>query len=181
LVRDVVVVFGSGAAGNELWFGIKLACRKKGHVRLQYLAAMEGAHGMFTATAATDVFADNMVEHTFKRTIFVETKTSVPVQRGRSKKRKVAPTVKVQTKNVLDTAILENLQKQCEDKPALGKEGDDEDGADASSAVVEEEAMEVGEEEENDEDGAWEEDAEEEAQDEEDEEDEEDEDGESDE
>jgi hypothetical protein len=115
-LHDVVVIFGYDGSRNELWLGIILSCRQKGHKRVQYLQAVDGEDGVFTVTAATDVYADHMVEYTFKDTTFVHTTTYEAVNhRRRGRKRK--PVVTVKTKEPLDSDVLCDLKSQCDERP----------------------------------------------------------------
>jgi len=49
-----------------VWLGIKLPCKKRAHVRIQFLEEVPEKPGMYTLLAGCETYPDSMVEHTFK-------------------------------------------------------------------------------------------------------------------
>jgi len=130
--HDVVAVFGYTVDnGNEVWLGLKLTCKKKGTIKLQYLKAHAELPGVYLVTAATDMFTQNMIEHTFKKTVFVETVTYEAGRAGSRRRQKPKkPVVTVQIKMPLDPTIMADLAQQCSVRPPPGQSEDDDDDND---------------------------------------------------
>jgi len=115
--HDVLLLFGHAENANELWLGIKRPCKKRGHVRLQYLVDVEGEPGAYKLTGRTDVYDVDIIQHTFPNTTFTKTTTYKIARNG--KRRKTAPEVGMQTKGPLDAEVLADLLSQCVAKPRL--------------------------------------------------------------
>ena len=73
--HNVLLLFGHAENANELWLGIKRPCKKRGHVRLQYLVDVEGEPGVYKLSGRTDVYSVDFMEHTFPNTTFTKTTT----------------------------------------------------------------------------------------------------------
>jgi hypothetical protein len=117
--HDVLVVFGEqernegdkSLAVAELWLGVKLSCKAKGKVRIQFLEKIDGECGMYLLCHGSSQYSVEMVEHTFKDVEFIETTTYKLQANGQ--RQKTGKDVKTRTSVPLDLAMIDKLSLQC--------------------------------------------------------------------
>jgi hypothetical protein len=109
---DVCAVFGMGSVDREVWYGVSVPCKGRDKVRIQFLEPVEGEPGMYLLSKQCETYHENMVEHTFKDTIFVST-TTYKLTKKTKRRQKSSKDVKTVTKLPLDANTLFKLSTQC--------------------------------------------------------------------
>jgi hypothetical protein len=107
--HDVIVMFGEGEHGNELWLALKLVGRRKNHTRLQYLRKVED--GMYEVTGQTDVKPDHLIKHTFEDVSFISKTIYKLTKTG--KRRKNGSTTTLTTELPFNSEVLSKLDAEC--------------------------------------------------------------------
>jgi hypothetical protein len=126
VTHDVIVLFGNGDFGQEMWVAIKVKGGRAGKVKVQFLEA-EGLDGMYCLTGQCESYKPSLIKHTFPAVTFLST-TTYKLTKKTQRRVKKGAIVKIVTKEVLDQNILVPLFVRCRD---IERESNS-DGSDSS-------------------------------------------------
>ena len=110
--HHVYAVFGAGDNGQaEVWLGIKVPCRAKESIRMQFLDPISEEPGKYMLLDAAQTYPARLVAHTFKDVVFSKknvNKSTRSRHGGRGKRKHI-----IVTKEPLDADVLRDLEAQC--------------------------------------------------------------------
>jgi hypothetical protein len=98
-VHEVVVIFGQTDQKPDMWLGVKLPCKSKGKVRVQFMQAVDGECGMYFLCHGSDLYRPDQIEHTFNNVQFINERSGKDIS--------------TRTLSPLDPTILDELSMAC--------------------------------------------------------------------